>query len=147
MAVTVRKSRIRAVLLLGLLFFAGVVFGFFVGAILANKVAKRKETPEFWRKAAHEQFARLHLSPEQRKKADERTEAAIKELAELRIQSIQRVWDVVERAVEDIDKEMTPEQRAAFEKVKPKKPAELKNLLPPGSPRVSAPGSVNHQPN
>ena len=141
MAVIERKSRFKAVLLLGLLFFAGVVFGFFVGAILANKVAKNKETPEFWRKAARQQFAKLHLSSEQKKKVDARTEAALQELNDLRVQSVQKVWDVIERAVEDIEKELTPEQRAAFEKVKPKKPAELKNVLPPESPRVSAPVS------
>ena len=49
----------------------------------------------------------------------------MQELVDLRQDALQHVWDIVERAVGDIDKELTPEQRKTFEKLKPKPPAEL----------------------
>jgi len=123
---TVTKSRTKAVLLMTFLVFAGIVTGFFLGVIVANGVAKKKDKPAFWKEAAHKQLERLHPTAEQRKKFDARTDVAVQELVKIKGDTIKQVWEVVERAVGDIDKELTPEQRELFTKIEPKKPAELK---------------------
>ena len=123
---TATKSRTKAVVLMTFLVFAGVVTGFFLGIIVANGVAKKKEKPAFWKEAAHKQLERLRPTAEQRTKFDARTDVAVQELVKVKHDTIQQVWEIVEGAVGDIDKELTPEQREVFGKIKPKKPAELK---------------------
>ena len=123
---TIQKSRTKAVLYMTFLVLVGVITGFFLGVIMANAVAKKKEKPAFWKETVHKQLEKLHPTDEQRKKLDARTDSAVQELVDLRQDAIKHVWDVVERAVVDIDKELTPEQRETFNKLKPKKPAELK---------------------
>ena len=122
----IRKSRTKAVLFMMLLVFVGMVTGFFMGAILASAIAKKKENPAFWRETVHKQLGKLHPTPEQRKKLETRTDSAVEELATIKADTIKKVWDVVDRAVGDLDKELTPEQRKTFETFKPKRPAELK---------------------
>ena len=121
-----QKSRTRAVLTMGLLVFIGMVTGFFMGAIVANAVAKKKEKPEYWKQAVHKQLERLHPTDEQRRKFDARTDEAVKELVDLRISALTKVWGIVEKASADIDKDLTPEQRKTYDLIKPKKPAEIK---------------------
>lgn len=121
------KSRTKAVLLMMLLVGGGMIAGFFIGIILSSVIAKKKEKPDFWKAAVHKQLEKLHPTDDQRKKFDARTNSAVQELVVIRKTAISQVWDVVERAVADIDKELTPEQRVKFNKdLKPKKPAELK---------------------
>ncbi|MDB6137657.1 MAG: hypothetical protein JWO94_729, partial [Verrucomicrobiaceae bacterium] len=82
---------------------------------------------EFWREAAHKKLEKLNPTAEQWKKFDARTDGAVQELVSIRQDAIKRVWEVVERAAADIEKELSPGQRETFEdKVKPKKPVDVK---------------------
>lgn len=118
----IRKSRTKAVLFMLLLVFIGIVTGFFLGTV----VAKKKEDPLFWKEAVRKQLSKLHPTPEQRQKLEQRTDSAVQEVVVIKADVIKKLQDVVERAVADIDKELTPEQRKTFEKLKPKKPGEQK---------------------
>ncbi len=123
------RSRTKAVFMVLSLIFVGMVAGFFMGAITANAVAKRKDNPDFWRKSVHKLIDQLHPTAEQRPRLDARTESAVQELITFRQEAIIKVWGIVDRAATDIDKELTPEQREKFGKMKPKRPAEV-----PGTP-------------
>ena len=123
---TVTQSRTKATLLMTFLVFAGVVIGFFLGLIVAGGVAKRKENPEFWKQSVHKQLDKLKPTPEQRQKLEARTDSAVQELATIKVDTIKKVWTIVEATLADLDKELTPEQRVTFDKLKPKKPAEVK---------------------
>ena len=126
MTTTARKSRTKAVLLILFLVLVSMGTGFFFGVAIATDIAKKKDNPVFWKKAVRRQLDKIHPTVEQRKKFEARTDQAVNELLAIRKDAIGKVWDVVERAVTDIEKEMTPEQRVKFKDLKPKKPAELK---------------------
>lgn len=120
-----RSPRMKAGCLLSLLVMVSVAVGFFIGIVLATTINKKKEQPAFWKKAAMKQIEKLHPTDEQRKKFEARTDGAVQELAALQKEGIARIWDVIDRAATDIDKELTPEQRQEFEKIKPKPPADV----------------------
>lgn len=120
-----RSPRMRAGCLLSLLVMVSVAVGFFIGIVLATTINKKKEQPAFWKKAAMKQIEKLHPTDEQRKKFESRTDGAVQELSALQKEGITRIWDVIDRAVTDIDKELTPEQRKVFEKIKPKPPTDV----------------------
>ena len=54
-------------------------------------------------------------------------DAAVEELQEVRAETIRRSAAVVTRLVNQVDQELIPEQRLAFERMKPK-PSDLSNL-------------------
>ena len=116
----IRSRRTKVVLLLSLLVMVSVAVGFFIGIVLSSIISKKKEDPAFWKQAATKHLEKLHPTDEQRKKFEVRTDSAVQELATLQKEGITRIWDVINRAVADIDKELTPEQREIFEKIKPK---------------------------
>ena len=121
------SRRTKAGCLLSLLVIVSIGVGFFVGIVLSSVVQKRKDDPAFWKQAAIKQLNKLHPTDEQKKKFDVRIDGAVQELTALQKEGITRVWDVINRAVADIDKELTPEQRVIFEKIKPQeKPSETK---------------------
>lgn len=120
----IRSRRLKVGLLLSLLVFVSVAVGFVLGVGLTSAINKKKEQPAFWKSAAMKQLEKLHPTDEQRKKFDARTESAVQELTALRAEGITRIWDIVDRAVADIDKDLTPEQRETFQKIKPKQPAD-----------------------
>ncbi len=126
MTTTVRKSRTKAVLLILFLVLVSMGTGFFFGVAVSSAIAKKKDNPVFWKQTVRKQLDKLHPTVEQRKKFESRTDQAVQELLAIRKDAIGSVWEVVERAVIDIEKEMTPEQREKFKALKPKKPAELK---------------------
>ena len=113
-----RRAKITSMLLLLVLVSIGV--GFFFGAIVSKEVTRRKNDPVFWRKKALRQMEKLEPTPEQRQKFEERTDAAVKELVEIRAETVARAHEVVARAVTDIEKELTPEQIEVFQRFKPK---------------------------
>ncbi|MDB6075970.1 MAG: hypothetical protein JWO89_3610, partial [Verrucomicrobiaceae bacterium] len=100
--------------------------GVFLGIGFSAAIAKKKENPFFWKQTVRKQLDKLHPTAEQRKKFEARTESAVQELVTIRKDAVGQVWSVVERAVGDIDKELTAEQRVKLKALKPKKPAELK---------------------
>lgn len=121
-----RPLRFKIVALLSLLVLVSMTAGFFLGAIVANKVNKKKENPTYWKEAAMKHLEKLRPDAEQKKKLEVPIDAAVKDLTDLRKQAIKDVWQIVDRAVIDIDKQLTPEQRETFEKLKPKTPPEAK---------------------
>jgi putative protein kinase ArgK-like GTPase of G3E family len=120
----IRSRRIKISLLLSLLVVVSVAVGFFLGIVLSSVINKKKEDPAFWKQAATKHLEKLQPTEEQRKKFETRTDSAVQELTALQKEGITRIWDVINRATADIDKELTPEQRVIFEKIKPKQPAE-----------------------
>jgi cell division protein FtsN len=118
--------RTKVVLLLSLLVVVSVGVGFFLGIVLSSVINKKKEDPAFWKQAATKHLEKLHPTDEQRKKFEARTDSAVQELSTLQKEGITRIWDVINRATADIDKELTPEQRDIFEKIKPREKSEQK---------------------
>ena len=72
------------------------------------------------------QLTKLKPTEAQQKIFEARADASVQELIEIRKQGIRDVWDVIERTLADVDKELTPEQRETLIKIRPKKPEEAK---------------------
>jgi len=121
-----RRPRFKILALLSLLVLISATAGFFVGIILSSVINKKKEDPAFWKQAAMKHLEKLHPTAEQRKVFESHTDAAVRELSTLRKEAIKDVWQVVDRTVVSIDKDLTPEQREIFTKIKPKAPPEAK---------------------
>ncbi len=123
----IRSRRTKVVLLLSLLVMVSVAVGFFIGIVLSSIISKKKEDPAFWKQAATKHLEKLHPTDEQRKKFEARTDSAVQELTALQKEGITRIWDVINRATADIDKELTPEQYDVARKHGTEKP--FKNAL------------------
>lgn len=121
-----RPLRFKIVALLSLLVLVSMTAGFFLGAIVANKVNKKKENPTYWKEAAMKHLEKLKPDDAQRKQFEVPIDTAVKDLTDLRQQAIKDVWKIVDRAVIDVEKDLKPEQRETFEKIKPKAPPEAK---------------------
>lgn len=114
------RSRAKVVFLLSLLVMVSVAVGFFLGIIVSSIVNKKKDNPKFWREAAMKQLAKLKPTEAQKKAFAAPVDEAVKDLTELKKQAIHDVWQIIDKALVKIDKELTPEQRQQFEKIKPK---------------------------
>lgn len=115
-----RRTKAGCLLVLLVLFSLGA--GFMLGFIASKNLQKKKEDSAFWKQAAMKHLEKLKPDDAQRTKFETHTDKAVKELSDLRSQAIGDVWEIVERVSNDIGKELTPEQKDAFEKIRPRPP-------------------------
>jgi len=121
-----RRPKLKIVFLLSLLVLVSATAGFFVGIVLSSVINKKKDDPKFWKQSAMKQLAKLKPTEAQQKIFEARADASVQELIEIRKQGIRDVWDVIERTLADVDRELTPEQRETLIKIRPKKPEEAR---------------------
>lgn len=119
-----RRPKLKIVFLLSLLVLVSAAAGFFVGIVLSSVINKKKEDPKFWKQSAMKQLAKLEPTEAQLKNFEMRADASVQELIEIRKQGIRDVWDVIERTLADVEKELTPEQKEKLKEIRPKKPKE-----------------------
>jgi hypothetical protein len=112
--------RLKVGLLLALLVVVSLITGFFFGAVAAKAVAKKKDNPRFWRQVAMKQLEKVHPTDEQRQKFERRVNEAVDELVAIRKETVSRAEAVVNKAVNDIGQQLTPEQQEVYQKIKPK---------------------------
>lgn len=130
-----RRLRLRVLLLLALFGAASAGVGFFLGLAAAKKVRTQKDDPQVWRQTALRRLEQLKPDAEQKQRFETRVEEAVKELSDLRAEGIRRVWRIVDDAVRDLEKDLKPEQREAFEKFRPRPPKEARESPPAALPR------------
>lgn len=116
--------------------------GALVGHRLARQQLEARNNPETWNKHVAHEFDRIvKPSPEQSDRIQLHLEKAVRELQEIRRDTIARSTNVIWRLVAEVERELTPEQQQSFEQMKPK-PAELGLEvlhLPPGRNPPDAP--------
>ncbi len=84
-----------------------------------NELAQR-DNPESWNQAAMRTFERtVRPTPEQRPKIEAALTSAVEELKRIRAETITRSTNVIWRLIGEVERELTPEQRQAFEAMKP----------------------------
>ncbi len=99
------------------------------GGLIGHRIARcRLETrnnPENWNEHVSQEFQRIvKPTPEQVPKIQAHLDRAIHDLVLIRSQTIVLTTNVIWRLVADVDRELTPEQRKAFEVMKPR-PADV----------------------
>jgi hypothetical protein len=104
--------------------FAGFCAGIgFVFGVLAQQTWKKKtEEPTIMKWAAMKHLEKLNPTPEQKKAFEPKIDAAIVELEAYKAEAKRGVWDLIDRVLDDIDGELTPEQKAKWAEIRPKRP-------------------------
>jgi capsid protein len=102
-----------------------VVISGFAGGLIGHRAARRqiekRNDPESWNEHVARVFERtVKPTPEQGAKIQAHLDKAVRELQSIRLETIARSTNVIGRLVADVDRELTPEQRQAFEAMKPK---------------------------
>jgi hypothetical protein len=106
-----------------------VIVSGLVGALLGHRVARRqvevRNDPVSWNEHVAHTFDRIvKPDPEQGARIQAHLDGAVRELQAIRLETIARSTNVIWRLVGEVEKELTPEQRKAFDTMKPK-PADL----------------------
>lgn len=110
--------------LLALILGSGLAGGL-IGHRVARRQFDRRNDPANWNEHVGREFDRVvNPTPEQSAVIQAHLDKAVRELQGIRLETISRSTNVIWRLVADVEKELTPEQRRAFEAMKPK-PADL----------------------
>lgn len=110
--------------LIGLILVSGLAGGL-IGRRLTRQQLDARNDPASWNEHVCREFDRLvKPTPEQEPKLQAHLDRAVRELQAIRMETIARSTNVIWRLVGEIERELTPEQRRAFEAMKPK-PADL----------------------
>jgi capsid protein len=127
--------------LLGIVAATGLSGGL-IGHRVARSQLEARNNPETWNEHVAREFDRIvKPTPDQGARIQASLDSAVRELQAIRLDTIARSTDVIWRLIAEVERELTPEQRQAFETMKPK-PAEvtLEVLdLPPDNSAVQSP--------
>jgi len=97
---------------------AGGVSGGLVAYRWARHTLARPPVPEVWVPRQFERFARqLDLTPEQRQQIQPILEKNVRQLMELRQQSIRSGREIIDRMDSEVANQLTAEQRTKFERI------------------------------
>ena len=117
-------NRRRSAIIIAALTALGLVCGLAGGAVgyrLGRDAARDQADPETWHERASRRFQEVvHPTPEQGERLDAHLQTALTELREIRKDTIARSAAAIDRLVARVESELTPAQKAAFEKLKPR---------------------------
>jgi len=113
-----------ALCLLAIVVVSGIAGGL-IGHRAARQQLEQRNNPESWNEHVARVFDRtVKPTPEQGAKIQAHLDRAVRELQTIRLETIARSTNVIGRLIVEVDRELTPEQRSAFESMKPP-PGEL----------------------
>ena len=99
--------------------------GFLIGHRVVRRQIEVRSDPGAWNEHVAREFDRIvQPTPEQGSRIQARLDIAVRELQDIRLDTIARSTNVIWRLIADVEKELTPEQLKAFEQMKPR-PADL----------------------
>jgi hypothetical protein len=104
---------------------AGFLAGVLVGHRLARNRLEARNSLENWNEHVAREFDRVvRPDPQQAARIQAHLDRAVRELQSIRLETIGRSTNVIWRLVAEVENELTPEQRKAFEAIKPR-PADM----------------------
>ncbi len=110
----------KVLLLLAALVVVSALAGFLVGHRTARKQIEIRNDPGSWNEHVAREFDRIvKPSSEQAVKIQGSLDAAVRELQQIRLETIARSTNVIWRLIADVEKELSPEQLQAFQQMKP----------------------------
>jgi hypothetical protein len=105
--------------LLGLVLVSGLT-GALIGQRAARQQLEARNDPATWNEHVAREFDRLvKPTPEQEPRLQAHLDQAVKELQTIRGETIARSTNVIWHLFAEVEQELTPEQRRAFEAMKP----------------------------
>jgi hypothetical protein len=110
----------RIILLLAALMAGSGLVGGLLGHRLARRHLEARNDPATWNEHVSREFDRVvKPTPEQGARIQAHLDRAVGELQAIRLETIARSTNVIWRLVAEVEQELTPEQRQAFEVMKP----------------------------
>lgn len=95
--------------------------GFLLGHRFTRREIESRNDPDTWNRHVAEEFdRRVHPTPDQAPRVQAHLDQAVRDLRELRRETIARSTNIIGRLVTQVEKELTPDQRQAFEAMKPR---------------------------
>ena len=114
------RSGKTALCLVGIIV-ATALSGALIGHLIARRQLDARNNPENWNEHVSREFDRLvKPTPEQDTRIQAHLDQAVRELQAIRMETIARSTNVIGRLIVEVEKELTPAQRQAFEAMKPK---------------------------
>jgi hypothetical protein len=115
----------KTALCLGGIIVATALSGALIGHLIARRQLDARNNPENWNEHVSREFDRLvKPTPEQDTRIQAHLDQAVRELQAIRMETIARSTNVIGRLIVEVEKELTPAQKQAFEAMKPK-PADM----------------------
>jgi hypothetical protein len=115
----------KIVLALACVVAASGLAGGFMGHGLARRHFETRNDPANWNEHVSAEFDRVvKPTPEQATLIQAHLDKAVQELQAIRMETIARSTNVIWRLVAEVEQELTPDQREAFEVMKPR-PSDL----------------------
>jgi capsid protein len=100
---------------------AAALSGALVGHRIARAQLETRNNPANWNEHVSHEFDRIvKPTPAQGTLIQVHLDKAVRELQAIRLDTITRSTNVIWRLVSEVERELTPEQRRAFEAMKPK---------------------------
>lgn len=121
-------TSLKIALCLAALILASGMVGERIGRRAARAELARRDNPETWNEAAMRRFdSTVQPTEEQRVRLQKLLDDAVREMKAIRADTIARSTNVIWRLVAEVEKDLTPEQRKAFDTMKPQ-PGDLQTL-------------------
>lgn len=114
-----RRHGVILASLLGIGALSGIS-GALVGYRVARQEMQERSNPESWHERASRRFEEVvRPDPEQTERLARHLDQALGELKEIRSNAAHRSAVVIDRLVGQVEAELTPDQKEAFERIKP----------------------------
>ena len=96
-----------------------------VGGLIGRRIGRlemeARNNPSTWNEHVSREFDRIvKPTPEQTPRVQAHLDRAVRELQAIRQDTVARSTNVIGRLIAEVEKELTPDQRKAFETMKPK---------------------------
>ena len=116
-----RRHGVILASLLGIGALSGIS-GALIGYRVARQEMRERSNPEAWHERASRRFEQVvRPTPEQTERLSRHLDLALDELKEIRSNAAHRSAVVIDRLVGQVEAELTPDQKEAFERIKPRR--------------------------
>jgi hypothetical protein len=116
-----RRHGVILASLLGIGALSGIS-GALVGYRVARQEMRERSNPEAWHERASRRFEQVvQPTPDQTERLARHLDLALDELKGIRSNAAHRSAVVIDRLVEQVEAELTPDQKEAFERIKPRR--------------------------
>jgi hypothetical protein len=119
-----RRASLIVLCLVGISLVSGLAGGL-IGHRVARRQLEARNNPENWNEHVVQEFDRIvKPTPGQAPRIQAHLDRAVQDLLRIRADTVGRTTNVIWRLVAEVEQELTPAQRQAFEVMKPR-PADL----------------------
>lgn len=106
------------------------VGGAMVGHRIGRQEMRDRSSPEAWHERASRRFDEVvRPSPDQSQRLEGHLNEALGELKAIRADALARSTAVIDRLVERVEAELTPDQKQAFERIRPRREELMQDVM------------------